>query len=174
MTYLLLSILHWLAGASDAGALFYLPAVVGLGGVFAKAGRPWVAAFVPVWSELELVALIGRNRLWVLALLAVLPDRIGVLATGSPLWASQGMPGIGAVLALVCLFAQCAALVLLCERFATGIGHYLGVVLLPMVFLPVLGFGPREYRPPFRRRRGRVSSGAGSRPARAAFPAGPR
>ncbi len=64
------------------------------------------------------------------------------------------IPCVGALFQLV-------AFVYLVQRFDKGLGHYLGVVLLPFVFLPILGFGSAQYHPPFvpRARRRRTAAG---------------
>ena len=52
---------------------------------------------------------------------------------------------------LICVCVQPLLLILvfigLAERFGKGGGYGLGLVLLPYVFLPMLGFGKNRYTP---------------------------
>lgn len=38
-------------------------------------------------------------------------------------------------------------IVAVCERFGKGVGFALGLILLPFIFYPFLGFGSAQYTP---------------------------
>ena len=97
--------------------------LAGLWGVFEKASRMGWACLIPLYAEITLCRIVGKPWWWVLLLIA---------------------PLVGGV-------AQLVVFAFLVERFAKGTGYYMGTVLLPFVFLPMLGFGSATYRAPFKR-----------------------
>jgi hypothetical protein len=90
----------------------------GLFKTFEKAGQPGWAAFVPVYNVLVWLRAAGRP-LWWLAVLLV--------------------PGVGLVLAYL-------AWASLARAFGKGPRFAAGLMLVPPIFLCVLGFGDADYR----------------------------
>ncbi len=86
--------------------------------IFTKAGKPGWAALIPIYNLIVLLEI-----------------------TGKPLW--------WFILFLV-PFANLVALVLLAvalaQKFGKGVGFAIGLLLLPMVFFPILAFGPARYQ----------------------------
>jgi hypothetical protein len=48
---------------------------------------------------------------------------------------------------IVNIVAAILVCIALAERFGKGVGFAIGLVLLPFIFIPVLGFGDATYRP---------------------------
>lgn len=100
--------------------LLALVALVGMWKVFTKAGRPGWAALIPFYNMFVLVEI-----------------------TGKPLWWA------------VMLFIPCVNIVFsilipieLAKCFGQGAGFAVGLILLPMIFYPILGFGGARYLGP--------------------------
>ena len=85
--------------------------------VFAKAGKRWWVALLPVVNLLVIMRIAGRPAWWVLLLLVPL---VGI-----------------AVWTVVCLDVA--------ERFGHGVPYTIGLVFLPFFFALWLGFGPDAY-----------------------------
>jgi hypothetical protein len=86
--------------------------------IFEKAGRPGWAALVPIYSAIVLLEIVGKPGWWVLLLFIPLVNLVITVIAAIGLAASFG----------------CRA------EFA------IGLVLLPIVFYPILGFGSQTYR----------------------------
>jgi hypothetical protein len=99
---------------------FVVLEVIGLWGVFAKAGRPGWWALVPGFDLFVLVRVVGRP--WWLAVLFFVPVA-------------------DLVAAIVVFYA-------LARSFGKGMAYTVGLLVLGFVFVPVLGFGSAEYLGP--------------------------
>lgn len=88
--------------------------------VFVKAGRKWWEAIIPVYNVYVLT-----------------------IITGQPWWVMLGffIPVANWVVGVYLYYH-------LSKRFGYGIPFALGLVLLPFIFLPILGFGSAKYRVP--------------------------
>jgi hypothetical protein len=102
--------------------VFYLALIVaiiaGLWKVFTKAGKPGWAAIVPIYNIIVLLEIVGKPLWWIV--LFIIP--------------------------LVNIVAAILVNVALAEKFGKGIGFAVGLILLPIVFIPILGFGDATYR----------------------------
>jgi len=119
-------------GAALAGMFFFLmvcmaiallPTICTLAGmwaVFAKAGEPGWAAIVPIYNFIVLLRIAGMPG-WYVVLVFI--------------------PCIGAIAAIA--FSIMIA-IKLAERFNVGGGFVIGLILLPYIFYPILGFGSAE------------------------------
>jgi len=103
--------------------LVYLAVIVltiaGLWAVFAKAGQPGWAAIVPIYNSYVLV-LIAEKPIWWFIMFFI--------------------PCVGIVFYVL-------ALIEVCKRFDKGAGYAIGMLLLPFIFFPMLGFGSAQYAP---------------------------
>jgi Family of unknown function (DUF5684) len=99
--------------------LLIIPALVGAWNVFEKAGRSGWEALVPIYNIYVLTVITGQSG-W-LVLLCLIP-LINVVAIGFLYWK-------------------------LAERFTLSWPFAIGLLLLPFLFLPVLGFGEYRYTP---------------------------
>ena len=88
--------------------------------IFDKAGEPGWAALVPIYNLVVLLKMIDKPLWWIL--LFVVP--------------------------CVNIIAAVLLAIELAKVFGKGIGFAIGMVVLPFVFYPVLGFGSAQYRRP--------------------------
>jgi len=91
--------------------------VAALWKVFVKGGRPGWAAIIPIYNLYTLVSVVGRSGWWVILLL---------------------IPYVGFVFLI---FVD----IDLAKSFAKRTGFAVGLIFLPFIFIPILGFGPSAY-----------------------------
>ncbi|MGS2764840.1 DUF5684 domain-containing protein [Sinomicrobium sp. M5D2P9] len=112
------------AGIGLLAILFYLALIVltiaGMWKTFEKAGKPGWAAIVPIYNIVILVEIVGKPMWWI-ALLFV--PCVNIVAN---IWLTN----------------------LLSKSFGKSEGFTIGLVLLPFVFYPMLGFGDAKYEGP--------------------------
>lgn len=110
-------------GGAVAGimGIVYLAVLVavlaGMWKIFSKAGQPGWAAIVPIYSALVLLKIVGRPWWWLVVML---------------------VPMVGLVIAVMVMLD-------LAKVFGRGVGFAIGLLLLPVVFIPLLGFGDSQY-----------------------------
>ncbi len=102
------------------GLLLILAALTGAWNVFEKAGRAGWEALVPIYNIYVLTQITGQP--WWLVILAVIP--------------------------LVNIFAMAFLYLNLAQRFGLGLPFAAGLLFLPFIFFPILGFGEAVYTPP--------------------------
>ncbi len=101
--------------AALAIVIFFLTA---LGKIFAKAGRnPWLV-LIPVYNAIVLLQIAGFSGWYILLAL---------------------VPGVGGIVVAI---MQCVGLA---SKFGKGAGYTLGLFFLPIIFVPILGFGDAQY-----------------------------
>jgi len=104
---------------SPAGAIFGLLVAVlciaALWKIFSKAGQPGWAAIVPIYNYIVWLKIVGRPIWWIFLIFLCAPVLMVIL-------------GID-----------------LAKSFGKGIGFALGLIFLPFIFLPILGFGSATY-----------------------------
>ena len=88
--------------------------------IFEKAGKPGWASIIPIYNILVLLEIIGKPWWWLLLLL---------------------IPGVNIIFG-IWMFN------LLSISFGKTEGFTVGLVLLPFIFLPILGFGEDMYKGP--------------------------
>lgn len=80
--------------------------------IFEKAGKPGWACIIPIYNIIVLLEIIGKPLWWIiLFLIPVVNMIIGI-------WAAN----------------------LLSKSFGKGVGFTVGIILLPFIFFPILGF----------------------------------
>jgi len=94
--------------------------IVALWKVFEKAGKPGWAAIIPIYNTIILLEIVGRPVWWIVLLL---------------------IPCVGIVFAIIVMND-------LSKSFGKGIGYTLGIIFLPFIFIPLLGFGDARYSGP--------------------------
>ncbi len=92
--------------------------VVALWKVFTKAGKPGWAAIVPIYNSVVLLQIVGRPIWWVILLM---------------------IPCVSSVICIILMID-------LAKSFGKGGGFTAGLILLPFIFLPILGFGSATYQ----------------------------
>lgn len=116
------------SGASGAGVLavlvVYLLAVlvfeVAFWRVLSKAGRPGWGAIIPIYTAYLLCKVAGKPGWWTILLF---------------------VPFVNIVLTVLVWHG-------VSRGFGHGAGFTVGLVLLPFLFVPILGFGQSQYRGP--------------------------
>ncbi len=86
--------------------------------VFEKAGQPGWAVIVPIYNVLVLLRIVGKPWWWLI--LMVIPY-IGLIWS---VWTTN----------------------LLSKKFGKDEGFTVGLILLPIIFYPLLGFGDAQYQ----------------------------
>jgi len=95
-----------------------LAVIAGLWKVFTKAGQPGWMAIIPILNGLVAIRIAGKPAWWIiLFLIPVVNFIIGIIVTVS-----------------------------LAEKFGKGLGFALGLIFLPFIFVPILGFGSATYK----------------------------
>ncbi len=95
-------------------------AIAGMWKVFVKAGQPGWAILIPIYNFYVFLKIAGKPGWWLLLMLIPLVNIVfGLIATVA--------------------FAQ---------RFGKGGGFVVGLIFLPFIFYPILGFGDAQYSPP--------------------------
>lgn len=121
--------------SSDAGAivaaiiglvftLFFfaliIVTIIGLWKMFTKAGQPGWAALIPFYNIYIMCKIVGRPGWWlILMMLPVISIVISIIVSND-----------------------------LSKSFGRGVGTTVGLVLVPFVFIPILGFGSAQYQGP--------------------------
>ena len=88
--------------------------------IFSKAGRPGILAIIPIVSTFVLLSIVGRPLWWFVLFL---------------------IPVVNIVMAII-VYND------LSKSFGHGAGFTVGLVLLPEIFIPVLGYGGSRYGGP--------------------------
>jgi hypothetical protein len=88
--------------------------------VFVKAGEAGWKAIIPIWNTLVLLRIVGREWWWIILML----------------------------IPIVSLVVWIIVAIDLAKSFGRGTGFAIGLILLPFIFLPILGFGSDTYRGP--------------------------
>lgn len=96
--------------------------VAGLWKIFSKAGKPGWAAIIPIYNLIVLFEITGKPIWWIVLFL---------------------IPGVNFIAPLILMIL---VYITLAERFGRGGGTVVGLVLLPFIFVPMLGFGSATYQ----------------------------
>ena len=96
---------------------FVVLIIAALWRVFAKAGRPGWAALIPIYNAYVMLQIAGKPGWWLLLFL---------------------IPLVNIVVAIITVAALAA-------KFSKGVGFVIGLILLPIIFYPILGFGGAKY-----------------------------
>lgn len=94
--------------------------IAGLWKLFVKAGQPGWAAIVPIYNTYVMTQIVGRPILWFV--LTFVP--------------------------CVNFVAMVLIMIDLAKSFGKSTGYAIGMILLPFVFIPMLGFGDAQYSGP--------------------------
>jgi ABC-type sulfate transport system permease subunit len=91
--------------------------IVGFWKVFEKAGKPGWAAIIPIYNIIVLLEIIGKPIWWIILFF---------------------IPCVNFIVSILVALevAKC---------FGKGAGFAIGLILLPFVFYPILGFGDARY-----------------------------
>ena len=87
--------------------------------IFTKAGKPGWAAIIPIYNLIVLLEIAGKPLWWFILML---------------------IPFVNIVVFIM-------VLVSIARNFGKGVGFAIGMLLLPFIFYPMLGFGDARYAP---------------------------
>jgi hypothetical protein len=85
--------------------------------IFVKAGQPGWAILIPFYNIIVFLKIIGKPAWWLVLLL---------------------IPFVNIVIGIITILA-------LAKRFGKTGGFAVGMILLPIIFYPILGFGDAKY-----------------------------
>ena len=102
------------------GLAFGIFMIIAMWKIFTKAGKPGWASIIPIYNIWVMLEVVGRPGWWLLLLL---------------------IPGVNFVIGIILM-------VDLAKSFGKGGGFAVGLLLLPYVFFPILGFGKAQYQGP--------------------------
>jgi len=91
--------------------------VIGMWKVFEKAGKPGWAAIIPIYNAIVILEIVGKPIWWIILFLIPCVNIIFLVWTMN----------------------------LLSKSFGQSEGFTIGLILLPFIFYPVLGFGNYQY-----------------------------
>jgi uncharacterized membrane protein len=92
--------------------------IAGLCKVYSKAGQRWWAAIIPIYNLYILLKIVCKPAWWLILYF---------------------IPVVGIIIGIIVTYN-------LAGRFGRGIGFTIGLLLLPVVFYPILGFGNATYQ----------------------------
>src|SRR5437763_12510103 len=99
--------------------------------IFTMAGQPGWACIIPIYNLYVWCKIVGRPWWWILLML---------------------IPFVNFIILIILLID-------LAKSFGKGVGFGIGLLLLPIIFFPILGFGSAQYQGPTA-----GSTGAGAAP----------
>jgi len=105
-------------GLGLVGLALALVVIAGMWKVFVKAGKPGWASLVPIYNLIVLLEIVGRPLWWIVFFLCLGP--------------------IGWILLSLDL----------AKAFGKEVGFAVGLMFLPVIFMPMLGFGDARYLGP--------------------------
>jgi hypothetical protein len=100
--------------------IVYVLTVIGMWKTFEKAGKPGWAAIIPIYNYIVMLEIVGKPIWWIFLILFPCTTLIFSIWT----------------------------LNLLSKSFGQSEGFTIGLVLLPYIFIPILGFGNYRYLGP--------------------------
>lgn len=110
-------------GALAVIAIVYLALVIvwiaGMWKAFEKAGKPGWAAIVPIYNVIIWLELANKPVWWIILILLI--------------------PFVNLIVLIITLNG-------VAKSFGRGVGTTIGLVILPFIFWPVLGFGSAQYQ----------------------------
>ncbi len=93
--------------------------IAGIWKAFAKAGKPGWGSIIPIYNIILILQIAGRPIWWILLLCIPLVNLV-----------------VGVIVSID-----------VAKKFGKGVGFGIGLVFLPFIFWPVLGFGSAQYQP---------------------------
>lgn len=100
--------------------------------ILKKGGRPGWASLIPIYNVYELCKMIGVNPLWIL--IVFLSGFLNIV------------PVIGSLVSFAAvIYFQVLLNVSLARSFNKSDGYAVGLIFLPVIFYPILGFGSATY-----------------------------
>lgn len=92
--------------------------IAGMWKVFTKAGQPGWAVIIPFYNAYVMLKIAGKPGWWLVLFF---------------------IPVVGIVIGIIAVAAMAG-------KFGKGAGYTIGLILLPFIFYPMLGFGDAQYQ----------------------------
>ena len=97
--------------------VFIVVVIAGMWKMFTKAGKPGWAAIIPIYNVVVLLEVAGKPIWWIILYL---------------------IPVVNLVIAILVMAG-------VSRNFGRGVGTTIGLIFLPFIFYPILGFGSARY-----------------------------
>ncbi len=91
--------------------------IISLWKIFTKAGKPGWASIIPIYNAIVLLEIVDKPLWWIILML---------------------IPIVNVIIAII-------VNVELAKKFGQSVGFAIGMILLPIIFYPILGFGSARY-----------------------------
>jgi hypothetical protein len=105
------------AGLSIAYLAFLVLTIAGMWKLFEKAGQKGWCAIIPILNIIVLLKVVHKELWWIILFI---------------------IPCVSIIAWIIVAFD-------LAKAYGKGVGYGLGLIILPFIFLPVLGFGDAPY-----------------------------
>lgn len=140
-------------GIAGAALLLGLLVIAATWRILKKSGNKGWKALIPVYADYMLIKISWKKKyFWWLIVLAFLSGAMSGVAPYLPEYA-QILVIVDWILWIPILVISIKAEVRLAKAFGKGGGFAVGMILLPWIFYPILGFGKAKYRRRKRRRK---------------------
>lgn len=114
--------------------------------IFKKAGEPGWKTLIPFYNIFVSHHIAGMRHIWFVLEMAVwMVETVLELVPGIPDWIENPFTVITFLFTLI---SEIVHISMLGDRFGKKTPFKVGMVLLPIVFLPILAFGPAKYQAP--------------------------
>jgi len=91
--------------------------IISLWKIYTKAGKPGWAAIIPIYNIIVLLEIVDKPLWWFLLML---------------------IPLVNIIISIIVSLE-------LAKKFGQSVGFAVGMILLPIIFYPILGFGSSKY-----------------------------
>lgn len=121
--------------------------------IFKKAGTGGWKALIPVYNSYSLIKISWKTRyFWILLALSIVSVTLGEVMLYFPDYELYFLVA-NLVCAIAALIISVKAEIKLAKAFGKGVGFAVGMIFLPFIFYPILGFGKAKFRRRKRRRK---------------------
>ncbi len=125
-----------------------LPSVIGLWGIFKKAGEAGWKSLVPVYNLLVLLKIVGKPSWWIfLVTINYLFMLVWYMGGGS--FYSGEYKLLSFISSATCLTFLIWTFNMLSKSFGKDEGYTVGFVFIPFIMLPILGYNKSRYLGPY-------------------------
>ena len=148
-----------LLGAAAVILILSILMIAALWKIFKKAGTGGWKALIPVYNEYTLFKISWKPRyFWISLLLGLAVSVLGEISAYLSDYAMFFAIAMFAC-AIIALVIEIKVIFKLAKAFRKGVGFGLGLLFLPVIFYPILGFGKAKYRRKRRHKRPALPAG---------------